>query len=300
MRTEFQSCGYWMRRPTGFTQAEIVPYYSDVIGLPVMRTGPDVSLLWAGEDIVFEVKTADEPGIDGSPLAVAPLLPLFRSHDLAATRSRLAAHGQTEFTEESTDHAQRLWVRGPDGLTVGFEERSEDSPLEADRLALTRWKAGAIGLDGVPPLPADLQYLSRARRRVADVEAARHFYRQVAGFDEVGTEGEAVLFALGDTVLLELVGGGVARPTPGNRMELTDSFIMRAHDFDGCVAGLDGSGATWVGEQIRYATGSNLAYFSDPEGSVIGFEERSSYGEYVDDIESHRRWLLQTSAGERP
>jgi catechol-2,3-dioxygenase len=284
-----------MRRTTGFDQADIVPYYTDVVGLPLMRVGPDVSLLWAGEDIVFEIKTRDEPGRRDAALDVAPLLPIFRSHDLALTRARFERAGHTAFSEDATDFARRLWVVGPDGLSVGFEQISEQSPFEADQIALQRWLSGPPGLDGVAALPPDLQYLSRVRRRVADVERMRAFYRDVAGFDEVGTDGDTVLFSLGDTVLLELVGQGNVQPTPSNRVELIDSFIMRSHDFDDCVAALSADGATWVGEQIRYETGSNLAYFGDPEGLVVGFEERSDYGEYVDDIEANRRWQARTS-----
>ena len=295
MRAGFQSCGYWMRRPTGFEQSGIVSYYTDVIGLPLMRVGPDVSLLWAGEDIVFEVKTGDNPGMRDVTPDVAPLLPILRSYDLARTRARLERAGRSDFVEERTRFGQRLWVVGPDGLAMGFEQRTEDSPFEADEEALRRWRFGPNKLDGVPALPAELQYLSRARRRVADLDRACRFYRDVAGFEEVGTDGDAVLFSLGDTVLLEIVAGGTAQPTPSNRTEIVDAFIMRAHGFDDVVDALTAAGAPWVGEQIRYDTGSNLAYFGDPEGIVVGFEERSSYGDYVDDIEAQRRWRAANS-----
>lgn len=291
MRANFQSLGYWMRRSTGFTDAELVPYYTDVVGLPLMRVGPDVSLLWGGEDIVFEIKTQDEPGMEGSAWPDAPLLPIFRTHDLDATRDRFTQAGITGFVNDATDFSERIWVRGPDGLLVGFESRDPLSPFAADVEALRRWQDGVPSLAGVPALPAELQYLSRVRRAVSDVDRAANFYRDVVGLNEVGRESDAILFGLGDTVMLELVPGGRARPTPHNRMELIDSFIFRVHGFDECVAQLSKDGAEWVGEQIRYSTGSNLAYFADPEGGVIGIEERSSYGDYPDDIESARRWL---------
>jgi catechol 2,3-dioxygenase-like lactoylglutathione lyase family enzyme len=285
-----------MRRPTGFTDAEILPYYTDVVGLPLMRVGPAVSLLWAGEDLVFEIKTEDDPGTEATDLATAQLLPVFRSYDLAATRARFAAAGYEQVTEQRTEHSSRLWVTGPDRLLLGFEQRDEDSPFEADAEALRRWRSGSgTVLPGNGPLPDELQYLSRARRQVADLEAARAFYRDVVGLDEVGEESGAAVFAMGDTVLLELAPGGASRPLPSNRTELPDSFILRVHGFFESVDARTQAGAVWVGDQIHYETGSKLAYFADPEGLLVGIEHRTLWGSYAEDVEAERRWALQTA-----
>lgn len=300
MRDGYQSLGWWMRRPTGFAdpvdgRGALNDYYTRVVGLPLLRQGGLASLFWAGEDLVFEIKTGDDP----APLDPAPLLPIFRSHDLAATCARFARAGYAVESEEVTEHATTVWLRGEDRMPLGFEQRSERSPFAADSEALRRWRAGAPTLDGCAPLAPELQYLSRARRRVADLPAAVAFYRDVVGLDPVGTDGSvedgAQVLSLGDTVLLELVPGGVARPAPADRSELPDTFISRIHGFAPYVDGLTADGVTWVGEQIHYETGPKLAYFADPEGLPIGVESRTLWGSYPDDVEAERRWALINS-----
>jgi catechol 2,3-dioxygenase-like lactoylglutathione lyase family enzyme len=181
-------------------------------------------------------------------------------------------------------------------MPIGFEQRSASSPLAADTEALRRWNSGdTTTLSGVGPLAPELQYLSRVRRRVADLDRAAAFYRDIVGFDSVGTDGAALVFSMGDTVLLELIPGGAARPTPASRAERPDSFISRIHGFDEYVERLTADGVTWVGEQIRYSTGSNLAYFADPEGLPVGIESRTLWGNYPDDIEAERRWARLTA-----
>ncbi len=288
MRDGYQSLGWWMRRPAGFGAYALDDYYTRVVGLPLLRQGGLASLFWAGEDLVFEIKTGDDP----EPVDPAPLLPIFRSHDLPATCARFARAGYAPESEETTGHATTVWFRGADRMLLGFEQRSERSPFAADAEALRRRRAGAPTLDGCAPLAPELQYLSRVRRRVADLPAALAFYRDVVGLDPVGTDGPAQVLSLGDTVLLELVSGGVARPVPADRSELPDAVISRIHGFVPYVDGLTADGVTWIGEQIHYETGSKLAYFADPEGLPVGVESRTLWGNYPDDVEAERRWAL--------
>jgi catechol-2,3-dioxygenase len=296
MREGCQSLGWWMRRPTGFADDSLNDYYATVVGLPVLRQGGTATLFWAGEDLVFEIKTGDDPGLEFAGLGSAHLLPIFRSYELSATCARFTQAGYHVCREESSEYARTIWFVGEDNMPIGFEQRSAGSPFAADAEALRRWNSGeTTRLPGVESLAPELQYLSRVRRRVADLDRAAEFYRNIAGFDSVGTDGPALVFSMGDTVLLELIPGGTARPVPTDRAEYPDTFISRIHGFDDYADRLTADGVTWVGEQIRYSTGSNLAYFADPEGLPIGIESRTLWGNYPEDVEAERRWARLTT-----
>ena len=138
-----------MRRPTGFAGYSLDGYYTDVVGLPVLRRGGGATLFWAGEDLVFEIKGDDDPIPEPDPIESRALLPIFRSYDLEATAARFAAAGYAVEREELTPHVRTLWFRGPDGMPIGFEQRERDSPFAADAEALRRWEAGeATPLEG--------------------------------------------------------------------------------------------------------------------------------------------------------
>ncbi|GAA4680410.1 VOC family protein [Frondihabitans cladoniiphilus] len=297
MRTGYQSFAYWMRRSTGMTAAELTPFYEDVVGLPVIRDLDPAVLFWAGEDLVFEIKCDDEPDVDATDPATATTTPLFRSYDLAATEERLAAAGYPVVGRESGEHSETIWILGPDRLLTGFQSRSETSPWAADAEALARWNRPAVAFDGLPALPPDLQYLHRVRRRAADVEALAAHYRDVVGLDEVGREDGSVLLDLGDTVILEIAPGGSVDEVPEDRTSLPDGFILRMRYWDDFVAGLTASGAVFAGGTAAYSTGTMLAYLADPEGNLVGIEERTQWGDYPEDLEADRRWLELVEAG---
>jgi catechol-2,3-dioxygenase len=297
VRSDYQSLAYLMRRPTGCTTAQLTPFYSDVVGLPLVRDHDPAMLFWAGEDLIFEIKVDDAPGFEATDPATAACLPVFRSHDLDVTLQRLAAAGYPPVALEDEAHGRTAWILGPDRLLTGFSERSADSPLAADAEALRRWRSGPVPLRGVAPLAPDLQYMSRIVRRVADVDAVVAFHRDVLGLDVVATEGDSVLLDLGDTVLMQVSPGGSARSLPADRAELPDTIITRVHGFGGFVDDLTTAGAPWIGERVRYFTGTELAYTADPEGWVVGFEDRTSWGDFVEDLEAERRWELLVASG---
>lgn len=291
MKNHIQTLGWWMRRTVGKTMAEVAPFYEEAIGLPLVRGyGDFLILLWAGEDLIFEVKT-DDPAIrpQADP-ASAACIPVFRTHDLAAIRERLAGFGHMPISETSSGFGHTLFYLGPDNLVTGFEQRSETSPLLADQEGLKIWRAGPGRLGDLPPLPAGLHYLSRIIRRVADVEAVAAYYRDVVGLKDCGSEDGSRLFSLGDTFTLEIAPGGTAMPQPGDRGELPDSYILRIHDFDGAMAALTARGASFNGDLIVFDETTRLRYLADPEGQLTGIEERGLIRDYLEDVEADRRW----------
>ncbi len=287
-----QSMGWWLRRTTGKKMAELTPYYQKIIGLPLERDFEnDLVLLWAGEDLIFEVKTDDNPVRKQTDANSAAMLPVFRVHDLAKWRARMESFGYKPVSERKTQWGQTLFYLGPDNLITGFEHRSDDSPLPSDRKALKRWKQGAFRLGNLPPLPDSLHYLSRAIRHVADVEAMSKYYRDVFGLQPLGSEGDSQIFAVGEDSVLEIAPGGVSIPEPGDRSELTDTFVMRIHNLDAERQALSKRGAKLKGDVIVKEETTRLQFVPDPEGWIVGIEERGKIRpQYIDDVEADRRW----------
>ncbi len=289
---DIQSLGWWMRRTTGRTMAQLTPYYQQVLGLPRIRAWEnDLVLLWAGEDLVFEVKTDDHPTRRQVEAGSAALLPVFRVHDLAKWRARMASFGFEPVSRTESAWGRTLFYRGPDDLITGFEERVSGSPLRSDRRALATWRAGPFRLGDLSPLPDSLHYLSRAIRHVADLPAMAHYYRNAVGLEPLGREAGSELFALGDDSVLELAPGGVALPQPADRSELPDTLVLRTHNLDAQMAALPKRGARLKGELIVKEETTRLRFLADPEGWIVGLEERGQVrSRYIDDVEADRRW----------
>ena len=292
-----QTLGWWMRRTAGKQLGEVAPFYQEVIGLPLMRAyGDFLILLWAGEDLVFEVKTNDHPTRTQADAASAACIPVFRTHDLAALATRLKRFGYEPVSRSESTWGQTLFYRGPDALITGFEQRFVDSPLLTDRNGLHAWRDGPQRLGDLPPLSAGLHYLSRVIRRVADVAAVSRHYRDTMGFDAQGMEGSSELFSLGDLVTLEIAPGGVSAAPPADRSELPDSFILRIHDFDAAMTGLQARQARFNGDLIVFEETTRLRYVEDPEGHLTGIEERGLIRDYLEDVEADRRWRAKQAA----
>gem|GEM_PF-1500525 len=287
-----QSLGWWMRRTTGRTIPELMPYYQQVIGLPLVRAWESaLVLLWAGEDQVFEVKTDDNPVEVASELAQAAMLPVFRVHDLARWRGRMARLGHQPSGRRLSRFGETLFYQGPDRLMTGFEQRSPRSLLASDRRAVKRWGASPGTLPGMAPLPDTLHGISRAIRQVANVPAMTRFYRDRVGFAFLGTESGSSLFAMGPDTVLELAPGGVARPEPADRTALSDTMVLRLHGLDAQIAAMPRRGLTVKGQMITKEKTTRLVFVADPEGWIIGIEERGRINpRYIDDVEAERRW----------
>lgn len=119
-----------MRRTSGLSMDEAVPFYEQALGLPRMRVyGNHLVLLWAGEDLVFEIKTDDHPTRPQADPGAATCIPVFRSHDLDATRGRLQAFGHEPVAERHSAWGRTLFYRSADRLVTGIEWRSPTSPL---------------------------------------------------------------------------------------------------------------------------------------------------------------------------
>jgi len=299
---DIQSLGWWMRRTTARTIPQLMPYYQHALGLPLVRAWEnDLVLLWAGEDQIFEVKTDDNPARLQSDPFTAAMVPVFRVHDLERWRDRMAGLGHQPVRRAASRWGETLFYRGPDDLTIGFEFRSARSPLPSDLRALKAWRAGPFRLGGLPALPAGMHHLSRAIRHVADVGETSRYYRDQVGLADLGGEGASRIFALGKDSVLEIAAGGVVIAEPPDRSALPDSFVLRTHNLEAQLAALARRGARLKGATIVKEETTRLHFIADPEGWIMGVEERGKIRtRYIDDVEADRRWRAEGNEGAPP
>jgi hypothetical protein len=125
------------------------------------------------------------------------------------------------------------------------------------------------------------------------------FYRDKVGLSylgqesssALGQESSSALFALGEDTVFEVAPGGVAKPEPADRSALCDSFVLRIHDLDAQIAALPGRGVRLKGPVIVKEETTRLQFVPDPEGWIMGIEERGKVRDrYIDDVEADRRW----------
>lgn len=297
MRSDLQCCAEFLRL-LGPEDEAVTTFYRDAVGLPVMRSYPGIQMLWCGEDIAFELKY-DTPDVPEPDPRTAQFVPVLRSYNLDATRARLTAAGYPPVLEEEGEHGRGFTVVGPDRRPTGFQYRSPDSPLAADREALRRWRAGEQGLPNTGAMAPELQYLSRIVLHASDVARSSAFYASALGLDDVETEGDARLHSLGDTTLLQISPGGPVRSVPADRFEAASAFLLRCHDLAGLTHDAVAGGARPVGDEIVYVTGPDadvrIRYLADPDGAVVGLIQRTDAGGGEEDFEAMRRWAARVA-----
>ncbi|MFN8533385.1 MAG: VOC family protein [Dehalococcoidia bacterium] len=288
MRETIQSFGWYVRRAAD--PDSVTAFYRDTVGLPALRSGPMVTMFWLGEIFTFECLPGGSARPAFADSAEAPMMPVFRSHDAGRLIERLKAAGVRFLRDTALADGSRVaHFFDPSGSVTGIQQRPAESSRVADQQALRRWKAGPARLPGAGPLPAGIQSLGWVIMRVADVARELAFYRDVIGLDVVSDEGGTAALSLGETATLNLFPGGTLAAIPTDRSGVDDSFILRVWDVDGLVADLKSRGVHFVNDPFDIP-GGRLAYFADPEGRVIGLQQRTPASDRVEDHEAARRW----------
>lgn len=298
LENNLMTMGWYMRRTAD--SHTLGDFYRDVIGLPLLRGGRPwpVTMFWAGEAIVFELKSDEEPmpERDRDP-ATAACTPIFRVHNLDSLVSRLKDQGVVFIGEETLEQGRRqAHMLDLDNQIMTFREtpRSSTNPLDID--AWSRFD-NPSDFDPAPSaMPEDIQQIDGITMRVADLAAMRDFYSDVIGFSIAEEHDDMVMFDLGDCTFLELRPGGHTVPVPKDRVEVTNSFILRLQDTEKFKKYVKERGVHFVNEHVQWKR-AHLAYFADPEGRIIGIEQRYDPKDYLEpvevypeDVESERRF----------
>lgn len=284
MAGSIQGLGWFVRRSAD--PPKLSAFYRDVVGLSVLRSSPTVTMFWAGESTVIEVNIGGSPNPVYTDRSQAPCVPIFRVHGYEHTKARLEAAGVT-FINDITREFNRLgYFLDPDGNVTGIQDRNRLSPRAADHEAWRRWDAGETTMPGAEPLAPDIQHLGWVVNRYENRDAMVQWYQDVVGL-KMGVP--PIMLDLGDTILFEGAEGCPPQPIPADRQEVSNTFILRVHGIDDVVADLKAKGVHFVNE-IFEIPGGRLAYFTDPEGHLVGLQERNSASERAEDYEAIRRW----------
>ena len=295
-----QGLGWYIHRSDDASAA--AEYYGRVVQLPLLRGYGDAFLFWAGEARVFEPKSDAAPEMRWTDLQNLPTLPVFRTPELDALRQRLQSYGASITEPTSTEFGRQFLLSDPFGHVIGFRESHLDAghPWDVRARALAKRAQPPSGFNpGCCPMPGDVQSLDWIVRRVSDLERATAFYSRTVGFGVLFHTGQSVLLDMGDNTVLELQPGGQSTSVPSDRFEVPGAPIIRVADFDAFTEQLDAQDVVYVNDRIQFGRGA-LGYFADPDGQILGYEERYEQKDFQndttafpEDLEANRRWRDQ-------
>jgi catechol-2,3-dioxygenase len=295
IRDHIMCMGWYLRRTA--KADDLIGFYRDVVGLPVMRGYEPTYFISVGETFCMELiaERPPRPERDETP-EIASVLPILRTPDLQALVERLrAANVEVRDIRETATGAE-AFARDWDGQWLGLRERKASSPHFSDKEAMRRRARGDTFSYGWPAMPADIQEMGWIRRHAQDPLRIASFYSETLGLKIVGEEDGAVMLDAGDNFILEIAGGGAPQKPPvHDRTEIPNCFVFRIDNFDETEHLLRAAGVP-VAQRIEFNS-AHLLYCLDPEGQLIGFEERFEPHAYkkwrdpfAEDIEANRRW----------
>lgn len=295
LRNHIMCMGWYLRRVE--RGEAVLPFYRDVLKLPVMRGKEPTWFIWGGEIFVFELigECPPRPERDTDP-ASAPLMPVFRCHNLDGLLAELAHNHVRTVGERRTKHGREAFVLDTDRQLVMLRERAPDSSHASDIEAARRRARGDTFVYDWRAMPARIQELAWIRRQVQNLSKVLPFYTDKLGLKQVGEEDGAVMLDAGDNFILEIAEGGTPqKPPEKDRTEITNSFVFHVDDHARMTALLKERGVPIV--QEIFFNSAHLTYVVDPEGQLLGFEERFEPHGYkawrnpfAEDLEVNRRW----------
>lgn len=262
--------------------------------LPLLRGYANAWLFWAGETFIYEPKSDGAPAHRYSDPSTSPCLPVFRSLEPAATLNRLRL--QQTLVREAPQLGEAAWTfLDPEAHAICV--RTSEPHLDAaERFALARAKPSQESFNpGAVPMPSDLPVLDTVIRHVENRPAMARFYTDVVGMKPLSSDTLRTRLHIGDGTVLELRDGGIRESIPADRFEVPNTIILRVADFDRYQAHLRAHEVRLVNERIQFGRGA-LGYFVDPEGHLIGYEERYDQEQcrdgaraFLEDLEANRR-----------
>lgn len=295
LRDHIMCMGWYLRRVE--RGEAVLPFYRDVLKLPVMRGKEPTWFIWGGEIFVFELigERPPRPERDTDP-ASAPLMPVYRVHDLDGLLAELRHNHVAIVGERKTEHGRDVFILDTDRQLNVLREREAMSPHASDIEAARRKTRGDTFVNDWPKMPLRIQELGWIRRQVQSLAKVLPFYTATLGLKKVGEESGAVMLEAGDNFILELAeGGSPQKPPQKDRTEITNSFVFHVDDHALVTEMLKKAGVPVM--QEIFFNSAHLTYVVDPEGQLLGFEERFEPHGYktwrnpfAEDLEVNRRW----------
>ncbi|MYF68376.1 MAG: VOC family protein [Gammaproteobacteria bacterium] len=285
--------------PRSQNAERVAAFYGEVLQLPLLRGYADAWLFWAGETVVFEPKSDAGPEWRYPDWKSSPTLPVIRCVELGSVLSRLRRFNVDVVASGNDEFGDYAVFQDIDEHFVMLRQAPMDSTRPIDIVArerLTMRENHRAYNPGVAPLPRDIQGIDSIIRHVADLGAMAAFYSDTVGLPIVEAAPTHVVLDCGDSTALELRAGGQAESPPQDRFEVPDAFILRVDDFDGFRETLLANKVRIVNDRIQFGRGV-LGYICDPEGHLIGYEERYEQSgcrdnavAFAEDMEANRRW----------
>lgn len=295
MVSEIMSFGWYMRRTED--AARLAKFYGDILGLPLLRGQQPVFMFWAGETLVFELKSDEAPvNHRETDPATAPCVPVFRAHHLDNLLERLTAAGVTITQDNLIENGREAFALDPDQQLIGLREMEVASSYPNDVQARHYHERSPTFDAGCKAMPIDIQGLGWIICRYNNSEKAAAFYQDVVGLKPIPGQPGKHCFDFGDGTVLEIADGGPNLPLPSDRTEVTNSYILRLQQTGPFKERLEQLGVPWPNPHIQWKR-AHLAYFADPENHIVGVEERYDPSEYPvgvdaypEDLEAERRY----------
>lgn len=301
MDAQIQGLGWIVRRTEDpLPQGQ---FYLDAIGLPELRRRDTDRarniMAWMGMYSVLETIWQGQPHPPVDSPSDAEVIPIFRVRDWDVVMDRLKAH-ETLFLNEDPDAEGTVYFKDPDGFVCGLRAPIAGSDLAPDLEADRRWPDDLVSLPNTPSLAAGVQDIGWLRLHVEDPQALSQFYCRKVGLDVLENNGDkGVTLHLGGPCALELAPGGRSRPTPNDRKEVPDVWIMRGYDLAAFAQKMTEENVPVINE-LALGAGS-LNYYADPEGHVFGYQQRAVYNpdepvtHRIEDRAAHEAWLRETA-----
>lgn len=286
MRPGIYGLGWFIRRSPD--HEHLTAFYHDVVGLPVIRRG-NLTAFWAGETAVLEVSYGGERQPEYRDRADVPTIPVFRVLSLERVVDGLKARG-VKFLNEPFEkpHALLAYFLDPSGNVTGIVERRRTSDRPEDIEAFRRWDRGRLSIPGVDPLPPHFQHLGWVILRCQDQQGIVEFYQDAIGLDFVHKTDRSTFLSFGDVERLEIATGSTPQPAPADRMQASNSFLLRVDNVDRQMDEMVKRGAAVVNEPFDIP-GGRLGYLVDPEGHVFGLQQRNADTTRPEDKEAAAR-----------
>lgn len=295
MDNGIMSLGWYMRRTEDAER--LADFYGNILGLPLLRGQQPVFMFWAGESLVFELKSDEAPvNHRETDPETAPCIPIFRVHSMSSLLHRLTTSGVRIVSDKEIKDGREVFVLDADDQLVGLREISPNSSLAFEIEARRRREDTNRFNPGVEPMPDEIQDLGWILCRYQNRNTVAGFYQDTIGFTPVDGLPDRQSFDFGDNVVLEIADGGPELPLPKDRVEVTNSYILRLEKTAPFKDRLEGLGVPWPNPHIQWKR-AHLAYFADPENHIVGIEERYDPSEYppgvdafAEDLEAERRY----------